>query len=335
MNTNRDRRRAGPRRRAALTAAAASVCLLLAGCGLKSANAFVPPADPGSIKPVKSLDGVEVTVGSKNFTEQLILGKMAAIIMQVAGADVVDKTNLAGSVASRQAELSGDVDMVWEYTGTAWITYMGHSNPIPSRIPQWKAVAQEDLRKNGLVWLKPAPMNNTYAFATPEKTQKRLGITKLSQLGSLPVDERTFCVESEFFSRSDGFKPMLAKYGLEYGKDIPRGNVTILDTGVVYSVTAKGNVCNFGEVFTTDGRILALNLSVLKDDRAFFPLYNVAAVFDQDLLKAHPELKRIFGAVSREITTDTMLRLNAKVDVGGHDPALVARDWLRQKGFVN
>ncbi|MGH3354767.1 MAG: glycine betaine ABC transporter substrate-binding protein [Nocardioidaceae bacterium] len=311
------------------------LCAAAAGCGLKSASAFIPEADPGSIKPVESLQGVEVVVGSKNFTEQLILGKMAAIILDVAGAEVVDKTNLAGSVASRQAQLSGDVDMVWEYTGTAWITYLGHSKPIPSRIPQWQAVAKEDLRKNGLTWLEPAPMNNTYAFATPVETQKQLGITKLSELKTLPTDELTFCVESEFFSRSDGFRPMLEKYDLALGKDVPRDNVTILDTGVVYSVTDKGNVCNFGEVFTTDGRILALDLAVLKDDRTFFPLYNVAAVFRQELLRAHPELKQVFESVSREITTETMLELNARVDVDGEEPALVARDWLQQKGFVS
>ena len=311
------------------------LCAVLAGCGLKSANAFVPDAEPGSIKPVESLEGVEVTVGSKNFTEQLILGKMAAIIMEVAGAEVVDKTNLAGSVASRQAQLSGDVDMVWEYTGTAWINYMGHTKPIPGRIAQWKAVAEQDLRQNGLVWLEPAPMNNTYAFATPAETQEKLGISKLSELKDLPTDQLTFCVESEFFSRSDGFQPMLETYDMAYREDVPPGNVTTLDTGVIYSVTDKGTVCNFGEVFTTDGRILALDLKVLKDDRQFFPLYNVAAVFDRALLRAHPELERIFEAVSREITTGTMLRLNARVDVDGEEPALVARDWLRQKGFVN
>jgi osmoprotectant transport system substrate-binding protein len=312
-----------------------ALCAMVPACGLQSANAFIAPADPGKIKPIPALDGVEVTVGSKNFTEQLILGKMAEVMFQVMGADVEDKTNLAGSVATRQAQLSRDIDMAWEYTGTAWITYMGHTEPIPGRIPQWKAVRKEDLRENHLVWLKPAPMNNTYAFATPVETQKKLGITKLSELKQLPVSERTFCVESEFYSRSDGFRPMLEEYGMQLGKDVPRSNVTVLDTGVVYSVTDKGGVCNFGEVFTTDGRILALDLAVLQDDRQFFPLYNVAANFDQAFLKKYPQVRHVFEMVSREITTQTMLRLNAQVDVEGADPALVARDWLRQKGFVN
>jgi osmoprotectant transport system substrate-binding protein len=312
-----------------------ALCAVVPGCGLESANAFIPPADPGRIKPVPALEGVEVTVGSKNFTEQLILGKMAEVIFEVLGAEVEDKTNLAGSVAVRQAQLSGEVEMAWEYTGTAWITYMGHTKPIPERIAQWKAVAKEDLKENGLVWLKPAPMNNTYAFATPVETQKKLGISSLSELKSIPVEERTFCLESEFFSRSDGFKPMLEAYGMQLGRDVPPDNVTILDTGVVYSVTDKGGVCNFGEVFTTDGRILALNLAVLQDDRQFFPLYNVAANFQKSFIDKYPQLRKVFGMVSRELTTKTMLELNAQVDVEGADPALVARDWLRQKGFVS
>jgi len=312
-----------------------ALCALVPACGLQSANAFIAPAGPAKIKPVPALEGVQVTVGSKNFTEQLILGKMAETIFQVMGADVEDKTNLAGSVATRQAQLSREVDMAWEYTGTAWITYMGHTKPIPGRIPQWRAVAKEDLEENGIVWLKPAPMNNTYAFATPVETQKKLGISKLSELKQLPVSERTFCVESEFYSRSDGFQPMLEQYGMQLGKDVPRSNVTVLDTGVVYSVTDKGGVCNFGEVFTTDGRILALDLAVLEDDRQFFPLYNVAANFDQAFLRKYPQVRKVFEMVSQEITTQTMLRLNAKVDVEGADPALVARDWLRQKGFVS
>ena len=97
--------------RTAAVAALLLCCAVTAGCGLQSANAFIPPAEPGSVKPVESLEGVEITVGSKNFTEQLILGKMAGILLEVAGAEVVDKTNLAGSVATRQAQLSGDVEM--------------------------------------------------------------------------------------------------------------------------------------------------------------------------------------------------------------------------------
>ncbi|MGH3386813.1 MAG: glycine betaine ABC transporter substrate-binding protein, partial [Nocardioidaceae bacterium] len=308
--------------------AAGGVSLLAAGCGLQGANAYVPEAQPGSVERVDSLEGVEVTVGSKNFTEQLILGKMAGIVLKASGAEVNDKTNLAGSNASRQAQVDGAVDMGWEYTGTAWVSYFAEDEPIEGRIPQWEAVRDRDLDENGLVWLEPAPMNNTYAFATPKETAEELGITKMSDLAKLPVEDLTFCVEAEFNNRDDGFRPMMETYGLPIGDKIPEDNVTILDTGVIYDVTDKGDTCNFGEVFTTDGRILALGLTPLEDDKAFLPLYNVAAVFQEGLLKDHPELEEAFGAVSEKLTTETMLELNAKVDVDGENPANVAMDWL-------
>jgi ABC-type oligopeptide transport system ATPase subunit len=140
----------------------------------------------------------------------------------------------------------------------------------------------------------------------------------------------TFCVESEFASRNDGFVPMLQAYGLT--RDA-LGRITHLDTGVIYTATANGD-CNFGEVFTTDGRIPALNLRVLKDDKQFFPLYNLTEVIETDLLTAHPELADIIAQLNPKLTNETMMALNAKVDTDGDDPALVARDWLIQQGLL-
>ncbi|MGH3496897.1 MAG: glycine betaine ABC transporter substrate-binding protein [Nocardioidaceae bacterium] len=324
----------GPGRRpaallVALIALAGSLSLVASGCGLQSANGYIPAAGPGTVRHYDSLSGVHITVGGKDFTEQLILANMAAILLKVAGADVTNQAGIAGSVAARQAQLRGDVQVELEYTGTAWIDYLGHAKPIKGRIPQWRAVRNEDARKNNLAWLRPAPMNNTYAFATPDEVARRLGVSKLSDLARLAPSQRTFCVESEFANRTDGFRPMLKAYGLH-----KIGKVSILDTGIIYTATDQGD-CNFGEVFTTDGRIKALGLTVLKDDRHYFPLYNVAPVINESLLKQHPELRQIFAPVMRKITTATMLRLNAEVDIAGHDPALVARDWLRQEGFVS
>ena len=109
--------------------------------------------------------------------------------------------------------------------------------------------------------------------------------------------------------------------------------MTTLDTGVVYTATADGD-CNFGEVFTTDGRIPALNLRVLEDDKQFFPLYNLTEVINSELLAAHPELAEIFAQLNPKVTNEVMLTLNAKVDNDGEDPALVARDWLVEEGLL-
>ena len=140
----------------------------------------------GPVQDVKPLDGATVTVGSKNFSENVLLGKMAIILMQSAGATVTDLTNIPGSASARQAMLDGQIQAMWEYTGTGWITYLGHEKPIPDEQKQYTAVRDEDLKTNGLVWLKPAPMNNTYGFAITQKVFDKYKITKLSQLSEGP-----------------------------------------------------------------------------------------------------------------------------------------------------
>ncbi len=321
-----------PRRRMVALVAVVVSSLLATGCGLKSAEQFTPAAEPGSIKPIPELEGARIVVGSKDFTEQLILGKMAVILLRVAGADAVDQTGIAGSVATRQALVSGEIDANWEYTGTAWISYLGRTKPVPGRMAQWRAVRRADAR-NGLEWYPPAPLNNTYAFAVREQTARRLGISKLSDLAGVPREELTFCVDSEFASRDDGFEPMLDTYGVPLGEVVPRRNVRIMDAGVIYDATARGR-CTFGEVFTTDGRIQALNLVVLDDDKGFFPNYNVAFNVRSDVARRYPQIRQVIEPVSAELTTEVMQELNARVDVDGEDPGLVARDWLRSKGFV-
>jgi osmoprotectant transport system substrate-binding protein len=309
--------------------ATTAAALTVSGCGLESASGAVLEAKPGSIKHYASLDGVKITVAAKDFTEQLILGNMISIILSAAGADVTNMSNTPGSFGVRQAMLDGDANVTPEYTGTGWINYMGHEQPVKGSQEQWHAVNEED-RKNGLTWLPPAPMNNTYAFAVREAKAEALGVTKLSDLAKLPKSELTFCVDSEFANRNDGFVPMLQTYGLSKAA---LGNVTALDAGVIYSATAKGQ-CNFGEVFTTDGRIPALDLRVLEDDKQFFPLYNLTEVVNSDLLAEHPELAEIFGQLNPKLTNDVMLTLNAKVDNDGEDPALVARSWLIKEGLL-
>ncbi len=332
---NRRPRRA---RRTAAVLLAGTSALVLTGCGLQPATSFVPEAGPGTIERIDDLPaGAHITVTSKNFTEQLVLGKVAVLAAKAAGFDVTDETNVPGSVPARQLMTTHDADMTYEYTGTAWLTYMGHAEGIPDKTEQWEAVKQEDAR-NGLTWLEPAPMNNTYAFAVRNEAVEELGDVKtLSDITKLPVDQRTFCVESEFNSRADGFKPMLKKYGLELGgsgsNGVPSSNVSILDTGTVYTATDRGK-CNFGEVFTTDGRIKSLGLTVLEDDKGFFPAYNVAPVIDSKTLEEYPQLEGIYDQISPKLTDAVLQELNRQVDVEGREPADVAFDWMVEEGFI-
>ncbi|MEV0390569.1 glycine betaine ABC transporter substrate-binding protein [Nonomuraea sp. NPDC050643] len=307
--------------------------LAVAGCGLRPASSFVPPVGPGSIRPIPSLKGTTVRVTSKEFTEQLVLGKIAVLALTAAGADVSDQTNVQGSVNARASLIRGDADLMWEYTGTGWITYLGQPRPIPDPKRQYEAVRDLDLRRNGIVWLPPAPLNNSYSIGVTRATAGRWGLKTIDDIRKIPIEHRTFCVDHETFGRDDGFLGMLRAYGLEYGKDVPRGNVRRLSVGVLYSAIAGGQ-CTLGMVTTTDGRVEALDLVLLEDDRKFFPVYNAAVTMRRQLADAHPEIAGIFAPISARLTDDVIRGLNAQVDVDGGVPVLVARDWLRARGFV-
>ncbi|SDS90519.1 osmoprotectant transport system substrate-binding protein [Nocardioides scoriae] len=313
-----------------------SASALLAGCSLPTAGGFVPTGRlTGELAEVKPLDGATIAVGSKNFSESVLLGKMAIILMQSSGATVTDLTNIPGSAAARQAQLDDQIQAQWEYTGTGWIVYLGETKAIPNEEKQYVAVRDADLKQNDLVWLPPAPMNNTYGFAITEKTAAKLKITKLSQIKDIPVEERTFCVESELLNRPDGLKGMMQKYDIPLGTadGVPTDNLKTFQTGAIYDATAKG-ACNFGEVFTTDGRIVALKLKVLEDDRNFFPKYNVSLVLNEATAKKYPQIADLIAPVAAKLTDDVLLQLNAAIDVDGREPADVAYEWLKKEGFV-
>ncbi|TFD86647.1 glycine betaine ABC transporter substrate-binding protein [Cryobacterium serini] len=309
--------------------------LALTGCGLQPATSYVPAVGPGSIPPLDGAEGVNLTVTSKNYTEQLLLGKIAVLAGTAAGFDVTDLSNVPGSQPARELILSGQADVLWEYTGTAWLTYLGQTEVITDQKEMWQAVHDIDLT-NGVTWGAPAPMNNTYALAVRSEAVAELGgITAMSELASLPVEDRTFCVEAEFNSRPDGMNPMLTHYGLDRGAadSVPDNNIGIYDTGAIYSATDDG-ACNFGEVFTTDGRIDALDLTVLTDDLAFFPAYNVAPIFFTETLEAHPGLEEIFAEISPKLTDEVLRGMNRQVDVDGAEPTDVAYAWMIDEGFI-
>ncbi|AII09972.1 osmoprotectant transport system substrate-binding protein [Rhodococcus wratislaviensis] len=320
--------------RKAIAATAVTLCgILAASCGLESGGALPLSVEPGSIQPVPELEDVKITVGSKDFTEQVTLGYIIEFALSAAGADVRDLTNIQGSNSTRDAQLDGQIDVTYEYTGTGWINYLGNEIPIPDPTAQFEAVRDEDLDSNGMVWVDPAPMNNTYALAMSRQTAEETGITTLSEYADLVNRDpaaATTCVETEFNVRQDGFPGMAAKYGF----DPARANRQILQTGIIYQATADGTQCKFGEVFTTDGRIIALDLVLLDDDRQFFPKYNPAITMRKDFAEAHPQVAEVMAPISAALTNEEITELNRRVDVEGEEPADVARDWLVEKGFV-
>jgi len=167
-----------------------------------------------------SLDGAEFTVGSKDFDEQLILGYIALALLEDAGATVNDEVNVGGTDTTRAALESGDIDTYWEYNGTAWISFFGETDPIPDRMEQYEAVAERDLEEAGLVWLDPAPFNNTYGLAMSSEAHEELGTDTISDLVDLIAenpDAATLCVEAEFNVRDDGLPGLEEHYGFQVG----------------------------------------------------------------------------------------------------------------------
>ncbi|NUT52739.1 MAG: glycine betaine ABC transporter substrate-binding protein [Saccharothrix sp.] len=313
-------------------AALLAACALAAGCGLESSFALPFEVGPGSIRPVPELAGVAIAVGSKDFTENQVLGYLAEVALDAAGADVRDMTNIQGSNSSRQALLTGDVDVSWDYTGTGWISYLGNTDPIPGERAQYEAVRDADLARNGLRWLDYSAIDNTYAFAVTETYARTHDLRTTSDMADLIRRDPTqgvFCLETEFTGRNDGFPGVAAAYGF----DPAATEVKTFGTGTIYTATSNG-LCNFGEVFTTDGRITALDLVVLEDDREFFPRYNAAVVLRQEFHEAHPRVADVLAPVVAALDNDTIRALNAEVDVSGRDPAAVARDWMARQGFV-
>lgn len=148
-----------PRRRPATRFTVALLAaVVLGGCGLVSGSAMSDNVLPGPKAgyPGRPLTGAHLTVTSKEFTEQIVLGQIMGLAFQAAGALVLDKTSIQGSIGAREAVRSGTADAAYEYTGTGWITYLGHTKPIIDPYQQWKAVRDED-RKNGIVWPLPRP----------------------------------------------------------------------------------------------------------------------------------------------------------------------------------
>lgn len=317
------------RRLAALVAA----CVLVSGCGLNAAYKLPFEVAPGSIKAEPSLAGVRIRVASKNFTEQILLAYIAEVALAAAGADIEDLSNIQGSTPVRQALEVGDVDLYWEYTGTSWINFQQETEAIPEEKAQYDAVKKADLEKFGIAWLDYSPVNDKYALATTREFADRHGLVTMSDMVALLAKDPslgTFCMESEFINRQDGL------LGAEqtYGFDVPGSDIKTFGTGAIYATLAGGNTCNFGEVFTTDGRVLTLDLAVLEDDKNAFPQYNAAVTVRQEFLERYPAIRDVLEPVSARLNNDVILELSVKIDGDGQDPAVVARDWLVKEGFV-
>lgn len=272
-----------------------------------------------------------IRIGGKPFTEQRLLTAITAQYLQSKGYEV-KVTNGLGSTLARSAQQSGQLDLVWEYTGSSLIVY----NKVKDKLDAEQSLAKvrELDGKKGLVWPTPAPFNNTYALAMPEEQAEQLGVRTLSDLARVMKeqgDKKThlFAMDPEFAGRPDGLAPMSELYGFHFTRD----DVRQMDAGLVYTALKNRQVF-VGLVYTTDGRLKDFKLRVLEDDKQFFPFYNAAPVMRADLLQKHPELKTLFEPIAKLLDDKTMQALNAQVDIQQEPVQRVAQQFLREHQLI-
>lgn len=311
-----------------------ATALVATGCGLNNGGSVPLPVGPGPNGTIPALEGVAVTVGGKDFTEGVISSYLVEFLLAAAGMEVSDMSSLAGSNSFRQALISGQVDIGMEYTGTAWMSYLGNEEPIRDPEAQWEAVRDADLEAHDIRWMRPTTVDNTYSFAINRATAEETGVRTFSDYARLVQTDpgsAVTCMETEFSVRRDGWPGLADAYGFD-ADVVP---VSIMQPGIIYQATATGRECRFGEVYTTDGRVKGLDLVVLRDDQRFFPVYNLATVVRGAYLDAHPELEEVLAPLVGVLTNEVMVELNMRVDIDGDDPALVARDFLVDEGLVS
>ena len=275
-----------------------------------------------------------ITMATKGFTEQHILSAMTTLWLEKKGFQVIPKTNIAVSIG-RSAMLNKQIDMTWEYTGSSLIIFNHITTPM-SADQAYQTVRRLDARL-GLVWLNPAPMNNTYAFAMQRKRAEKEHITTVSQLVARieqirqqdPDHNWMLGLDLEFAGRSDGLKPLQKTYGLT----LDRPQIRQMDPGLVYNAIRDGFV-EAGLVYTTDGRVKGFDLQILQDDKHFFPSYNVTPVVRKEVLEANPGLAPALNQLSALITDEVITELNKRVDVDHQSPQQVARDFLHSAGML-
>lgn len=269
-----------------------------------------------------------IRIGARVFTEQTVLAEITARYLRQNGFEVRITGGL-GSNLARSAQESGQLDMVWEYTGVSLVSYNHIEERMPSAEATYARVKELDAQK-GLVWLAPSRFSNTYALALPRKVAEQYPqVNSISQLNQVLRDEagqtHVLALDTEFANRPDGLAGLTETYDLQF----TRKDIRQMDAGLVYTALRNGQVFT-GLVYTTDGRLSAFDLKLLEDDRHYFPDYTAAPVVRKAVLDAHPQLAALLKPLAEQLDDETMRQLNAKVDVEHQSPGKVADDFLRQ-----
>ncbi|MFC4766263.1 glycine betaine ABC transporter substrate-binding protein [Effusibacillus consociatus] len=307
-----------------------SICLIFVLVFITTAcgNTGSSPASNSSASSSAKNGGNKPTikVGSKNFTEQYILGELYSQALEAAGYPVERKLNLGGTLVAFEALKGGQIDLYPEYTGTALMDIL-KDQPKSDGDAVYEAVKKGYKEKWDIEVLNKTQFNNTYVLVTTKKAAEKYNLKKLSDLAT-KASELNFALIPEFAERADGLPGLQKTYGGFQFK-----SAKLFDIGLKYKALTSGQVdVTIG--FGTDGQIAGYNLVALEDDKKFWPPYHVAPQVRGDVLKNNPEVGEIINKVNALLTDQVMASLNWKVDGDKEEPAAVAKQFLKQNGII-
>jgi len=301
------------------------VGVLLTACGAP-AQTTQPTAAP---QPAPA-EAAPVRIGSKNFTEAILVAEMYALALENAGIRVERKFNLGATPVAHTALVNGEIDLYPEYTSTGLLEVLKQA-PISDARAILEAVRKGYEEQFKLTWLEPSPFNNTNALAMTRQRAEELGIRTYSDLVARS-GELKLGGPPEFPEREDT-KGLMAAYGFD--PKFIGDNFVQLDTGALrYEALMKGDI-DVVVAFGTDGQINGLGLALLEDDKNYYPIYQIAPVIRQDTLTANPIIAETLNKLAPLLTNDVMSGLNWQVDgPEKKEIADVARAFLQQQGFI-
>ena len=278
-----------------------------------------------------------IDIGTKNFTEQYIVGDLMALLLEDRGLDVKLKTGMTSTVL-REAMENGSLDLCMDYTGTQWLSYTGHEFKGESPEEMYEKTKLSDAEK-GLIWLEPIWCNNTYAIAVTQEFSRENNVKTLSDFAEYVNSkngEVPFASDFEFYSRPDGILGLQLHYGFAFKPD----QVTMVLPGLTFEYLVQGRSVA-AMVFGTDAAVVKNNWVVLQDDKNFWPPYDLGPYVRKEVLDANPDLEAVLNELVGAFPDDPagaraeMTRLNAKVDVDLMEPEEAAEEWLKDKGLID
>ncbi|HEU4978933.1 MAG TPA: glycine betaine ABC transporter substrate-binding protein [Solirubrobacteraceae bacterium] len=316
----------------------AALALTLAACGSSSksstSNAGSTTTAGGSGGKLIQRDAANaskptITIGSKNFTEEFVLGNIYAQALQAAGYKVKTQLNLGSEQIAYKALRGGQISAYPEYTGTALTSfYKVQITDVPKDAQATYQLVKKDAAKQGVVALAPTPFTDSNGFAMTAAGAKQAGDPKTLSDLKAKAPALTIAGPPECRQREDCLLGLESIYGLHFKKFIP------VDPAKRHEVLTSGQV-NVSEVFTTDGQIKADNLVLLTDDKHMFPPYNATMLVRKNVLDAAgPDFAKVVEQVGQGLTTPVMQELNSRVDLDKEPPAQVASEYLKEAGYV-